>query len=603
MNPSYVSFSELFEHKPSYFVPRYQRAYAWEDTQVGDFIKDVKHVFESREGGASIEHFFGGIICVDIPYPGAPPVKQYEIIDGQQRLTTFSLLVHSIISHYQELSDAAELEGEAELVRMCKTQLDDLKKRFLEFDQMVAGEQVTIPVMKLSKRDNDFYSSLIRLGSPAATKESHERLKSAFDNINSFTRICLDGSPDLSGKFNKLQVFENALAADFKILLLSTATKKDAYRLFQVINDRGVSLTDADLIRSKVLELLEGNTHQQDEAEQLLDQVVSHENSEEQLSWVFESVIGKKPRSDAMFDDYMGSFFSTEKEGGLTLGEVNVLLEEVRALHRDVLQVRDFQSGLWPYDYALPITAWDRDRLSVLVEYLANSASIPLLLSARGLDHRKFSEIVQMLERFFYRYKTMCNGHNSPLKAIYNSHSLAIRENPEGYNVDALRVDLNNLMEQRASEDSFKIAINELFYSKRGGNKPLKHLLLMINQYWSWFNQGAHGNPACLDKSIIRDRREGATIEHIYPKGLSVDDEGYDDTLEGVKNSISNLTILPAAENTLVGTECFDEKKNVYKGSSSELARFISQEQDWDGQAAQEYCDKICQVAFSIFRA
>ena len=603
MNPSYVSFSELFEHKPSYIVPRYQRAFAWEETQIDDFLKDIVNVFLKREQGEAVEHFFGGIICVDLPFPGAPPVKQYEVIDGQQRLTTFSLLVHSIISSYQSLCDRAKEEGDHEVIRMCETQLDDLKKRFLEFEQMVAGDQITIHVMKLSKRDNDFYSSLVRGGEPVVTKESHARLKSAFASINTTVFDLLNEAEDLKSKFHLLQVFENSLSADFKILLLTTTTKKDAYRLFQVINDRGTSLTDADLIRSKILELLDDNSVQQDEAETLLDVVVSHEGSEQQLSWVYESIVGKKPRSDAMFDDFMSEFFTNEKEHSLSLEEVNLLLQEVRDLHSDVLQVREFQSGVWPYENVLPITAWDRDRLSVLVEYLGNSASIPLLLSARLLNQRKFSDIVQMLERFFYRYKIMCGGHNGPLKSIYNTHSLLIRAEPDEYDVEVLRSDLNELLSNRASDESFHIAITELFYSRRGGNKPLKHLLLMINQFWSWFHQGARGTPQCIDKSIIRDRREGTTLEHIYPKSLEEMDANYIAAMELVKNKINNLTVLSAAENTLAGTEPFEEKKVVYAASSSELARYVSGVGRWDGASSQAYLDKIIQISLTVFKA
>lgn len=603
MNPSYVSFSELFEHKPCYLVPKYQRAFAWRESQIDDFIKDIINVCTKRGEGSFIEHFFGGIICVDIPYPGAPPVKQYEIIDGQQRLTAFSLLVHVVRSKYSQLRLDADGVGNAELIGKCETQLDDLKKRFLEFKQMVGGDQVTIHVMRLSRRDNDYYSSLIRGGNPDSTKESHDRLKLANEIINKTINDFLGAANDLHERFNLLQVIENSLAADLKILLLTTPTKKDAYRLFQVINDRGTSLTDADLIRSRVLELMENNTAQQDTAEYLLDEIVSHESTEEQLSWVYESLVGKKPRSDAMFDDFMDNYFSIDKEGSLTLDEVMKLLDEVKSLHRDVLQVRDFQSGIWPYDSSLPITAWDRDRLSVLVEYLRNSASIPLLLSAKLLGHIKFSNIVQMLERFFYRYKIMCKGHNGPLKHIYNKHSQLIRVAPDDYDVELLRGELNSLLDERASKDSFNTAINELFYSKRGGNKPLKHLLLMSNQYLMWFEKGANGNPECIDKSIIRDRKEGSTIEHIYPKSIVQDDRGYNQALELVKNKVNNLTILSATENTLAGTESFDEKKLVYAESSSELARKVSENDTWSSAMAEQNAEYIRQVCSAIFRA
>ena len=102
-------------------------------------------------------------------------------------------------------------------------------------------------------------------------------------------------------------------------------------------------------------------------------------------------------------------------------------MTKTETLGKDIESVRELLACNWPYENQTPITAWDRDRLAVLIDYLGNTAAIPLLLSAKkGLNHRQFSEIVQMLERFFYRYKIMCNGHNTALKKIYSKHALQI---------------------------------------------------------------------------------------------------------------------------------------------------------------------------------
>ena len=347
MNPAYQSISELFEYKPCYVIPKYQRAYAWGGSQVDDFISDLTKIFNKRKNDSPEEHFFGGIICVDWPYPGAQNVNRYEVIDGQQRLTTFSILANIIIDKYKQLLQESELNEITNVSQNCRTQIKDLESRFRQFDQVISGEQKVVDVIRLSRRDKDFYSELIHGDDPAPEKESHFKLQHAREQIIETVNSFLSGIDILKEKFKVLQILEAVLTSDFKILTLVTNTKKDAYRLFQVINDRGTSLTDADLIRCKVLELMEGNNSQQNVAEQLLDDIVSYENTEEQLSWVYESKFGKKPRSDSMFDDYMANYFSVGDLESLNSGEVEELLIKVRELHNSINLVRELLLGDW----------------------------------------------------------------------------------------------------------------------------------------------------------------------------------------------------------------------------------------------------------------
>ena len=64
IEPTYTSVGSLFQYRPMFFIPKYQRAYAWDSESLSDFIKDLKNCFDKRQSGSPINHFFGGVLSV-----------------------------------------------------------------------------------------------------------------------------------------------------------------------------------------------------------------------------------------------------------------------------------------------------------------------------------------------------------------------------------------------------------------------------------------------------------------------------------------------------------------------------------------------------------
>jgi hypothetical protein len=108
-----------------------------------------------------------------------------------------------------------------------------------------------------------------------------------------------------------LEVIQHVIDQDFTVLHMVTRDKKDAFRLFQVINDRGTSLTEGDLLRAKTLEILEGFSSEQNSVEELWDKILSdHPNkTANYLHWIYESNKGKRSPQNALFDNFMMLFF------------------------------------------------------------------------------------------------------------------------------------------------------------------------------------------------------------------------------------------------------------------------------------------------------
>jgi Protein of unknown function DUF262/Protein of unknown function (DUF1524) len=603
MEPTYTSVGKIFEYRPMFFIPKYQRAYAWEAEPVEDFIKDLINCFDRRKSNTPVNHFFGGVLCVRYPVSGAVNQNQYEIIDGQQRISTFTLLMSCLIKLYKELLEQAQKSKDENNKFILNVRIQALSERFIEFRQEIQRQVNSVEVMKLSKADHLFYKDLIRGMAPSPSRDSHEKINHAYHTLLKAVRKII-GTLTLEEKMDNLEIIQNIIDNDFTILYMVTDSKEDAFRLFQVINDRGTNLTVGDLLKAKTLEILEGFSNYQNRCEEFWDDILSDppSHTENYLNWIYESYKGKRAKQDELFDIFLDGFFPEHKQHKTQTfknGEAEKVHQAVKTIHEDILKCRKLLEGQWLYDAQQPITNWDRTRLNILVKELDHTLSIPIFLAASRLDHKIFSEIVQMIEKVYFRYKIVCNQHATPLKTIYHQESLAIRENPNAYNVSSLRSKLQNLINSKASDLTFKNGLKILEYKTSGGsNKPLKYFLMTVEYYYQWYQSGCPGIPSCNDKSRIYDFA-GTSIEHLYPRNIK--DDFKEEKLEPLKNTLGNLTILDPAQNNEGGNNPFPEKRSLYEASSVRLTRNLARFPTWTEQEINEHQNSLIDIALKVF--
>ncbi|MBE9210758.1 DUF262 domain-containing protein [Nostoc sp. LEGE 06077] len=583
-----------------FFIPKYQRAYAWDAESVSDFIKDLKKCFEKRKSNSPVNHFFGGILSVKHSVPGTVNQHKYEIIDGQQRIATFTLLVSCLVNSYKELQAEANTLGDTANEAIIKGRIEKLSERFIEFSQEVQRVVTPVEVLELSRADQSFYKELIRDIEPSASRDSHTKILYAYNSLRTTIQSIIASHTRIEDKIDDLEIVQNILDNDFTILHMVTGSREDAFRLFQVINDRGTNLTDGDLLRAKTLELLEGFNQQQDAVERMWDEILADPpaDTKNYLNWIYESYQGNRPQQNALFDMFLDKFFPQNQQISLTLHHAQQIHETVKNIHEDILKCRKLLKGQWLYPEQQPITGWDRTRLNILLVELGHDLSIPLFLAAAKLDHRLFSEIVQIVERTFFRYKIICNQHATPLKGIYYQESLAIRQDPNSYTISNLKTKLQNLIITKATDSTFKNSLNMLEYKESGGNKPLKYFLMTLEYYYQWYKNGATVTPVCVDKSRVYDFA-GTSIEHVYPR--NADSSVLDYSLEPLKNTLGNLTIMDPAQNTLGGNDPFTTKAPLYQQSSVLLTQEIGAKTIWTQIEIDEQKRLLIDAALKIF--
>lgn len=249
MRPFTRTIIELFDGKRRYLIPLYQRQYAWKvSPQLELLWEDIERVAQKleREGNVSAPHFMGAIVISQIKTFGKE-VQAFEVIDGQQRLTTFQLLLAALRDEAKAVSEQYEHEVTGYLFNngVMETSQVERFKLWPSLTDRQAFMRIADPGVDLSGTDTlPDDDGVVRL-SVAAHAFFRERIK---------RHIHPEGTFDV---FRLEKLFE-ALRVGLAAVSIELEGGDDAQTIFETLNSRGVDLTAGDLMRNFVFQRAKG---------------------------------------------------------------------------------------------------------------------------------------------------------------------------------------------------------------------------------------------------------------------------------------------------------------------------------------------------------
>ena len=212
-----------------HIVPIYQRSFVWtkEDEQVQEFLTDIHMAFKKQE-----EYFLGSIVV--IPGDNDQPLT---IVDGQQRLTVTTLLLNQIINKFIDLNE--------------QNNYTHYHEKFIA--TYVPRERRFMPRLILNQVDDPFFQAIIEGTCTEPERgdyESHFRLWNANDEISQWVTSITESSNNPIELLVDLITFleEKAYVIYFKV-----PDDANAFLIFETLNDRGLDLSTADLVKNCVL--------------------------------------------------------------------------------------------------------------------------------------------------------------------------------------------------------------------------------------------------------------------------------------------------------------------------------------------------------------
>ena len=252
---------KIFGNEYVFEVPVFQRPYAWEKEQVDDLLDDL--LFAMRRDDTE-PYFLGSVVLIKGDSPDS------QVVDGQQRLTTLTMLMCAL----RELTDDPGVKS-------------GLDARIRQLADDLAGRPQVVR-LSLRRQDRDFfYKNVQNSGgivdllenTPRRETDSQQRI---FENVEHLYKA-----------LTELTAEERRRLASFIILqcymvIVATSDMTSAYRIFSVMNDRGLDLTATDILKAEVVGAIEGAGQQSDYANKWED--IEQELGRERFSDLFAHV-------------------------------------------------------------------------------------------------------------------------------------------------------------------------------------------------------------------------------------------------------------------------------------------------------------------------
>lgn len=524
---------ELFDARSVYFaVPDFQRSYAWSPDEVTELLDDVYD--DDGRGAARSTYFLGSIVLA-----GDDP---FLVLDGQQRLATVSLLLAAIADRLLPLH--------AEHGQHLRNML--LGGRF--------GERLQ-PKLTLQPGDRELFRAL--LDAPSDPGPGREPLRRALAAIQRHIDAMLERRR-VRGATDKSSLVElgRRVLNEVELVQIVAPTESDAFRLFETLNDRGLPLNAADLIKNK---LFARAGRELAEVKSAWRTTLESTGPEEILSFLryYWAAFHGSVRKDALYEA-----FGERLEG---LDEVETL-----ALASDLAESAELYAAI-----ALPSRArrWDsdtNDALQRLVDLRVRSCR-PLLLAVARRTEADIARIVALCESVAVRYLVV-GGYPSVLERAFEDGCRRLAATAPSDVEATVREALRPVVPPDAA---FEAAFASRRVPRVGPGD--RALLLRLNAL------GASG------ETTVRGARE-VHVEHVLPRNpsrgaLAEAGLSHDEASE-LSEHVGNLTLLSGRRNVSISNAEFSRKRAAFEDSEIALNRWIAMRTRW-GRAEIEQRDRV----------
>jgi hypothetical protein len=533
MNAEERNIGKVLTEQICFEIPPYQRPYSWLKENVQELLDDTWSAFIANDP----EYFVGSLITIECERD-----RRYEVVDGQQRLTTLNLLFARLRDH---ITDNAAKE--------------EVGKRILPRN-VLTGDAET-PRLVLRAKDRSFFQKHVLEGAPVPEKSKLD-LDAPKLRITENLQV-IDGF--LTGKDQKqLMLFANYILRNIYVVFVRTSSLKSAYRLFNVLNARGLPLSNADLIKNALFGLLNGASSQADDLEG---------------RWVeLEERLGIE-RMDSFLGHHRTSLVASKARGSLheefeplikVAAGPFVLIDTLNESAQNYIRI--FDADFEDPAILRPLRSLQR------VEY---DEWIPPLLAFLNnpVPDLPESEFISLLEKITIQNWVCRMGRTARLTVYYQLiNAIRERKSPE---------EIRKIFRDNARNVEFHSLLDGMVYLHPFASAVLLRL-----------------EEASQDDSVTKTFSGLITIEHVLPQAFKDDYWKARFTEEEHRtwlHRLGNLALLSGRKNYRAQYYGFDRKKAIYEKRSEkvsfDLTKDICAESEWTPQVLKGRHEQLMDLA------
>ncbi|MEM9243495.1 MAG: DUF262 domain-containing HNH endonuclease family protein [Pseudomonadota bacterium] len=529
MSTESQNFQNIMGNGSKYKVPRFQRDYSWEEEQWEDLWTDIQTLREEKQ------HYMGYLVLQ------TGTGERQLIIDGQQRLTTLSIIVLSALKRLKELSEHDKNnEKRAEAIRT--TYIGTIDTVSL----------TTYNKVELNRNNDTVFKKLSSLETPPVrkVKRTNKLMTESFD----FFYKKLQGR---DGK--EIAAFIELMSKGLMFTKISVDNEINAYKVFETLNARGVQLSTPDLLKNYLFSIISKDGTVTDEEMDDLD-----------IRW--EEIVKQLERNS--FSDFLRFDWNSQNKTA-TKNELfrkirNHIASRTEAHH--YLKRLEKRSQVYAALFSAEDELWQKEGYKGCSEYVfalelfgIKQPMSVFLVAYEKFEPHEFVKLMRYISILSMRYNTICKRSPNEQERIYNQIALSIHSGE--YKRASSVKNSSEFKKIYPSDDDFI----QIFKNKRMPHvqtlKKIKHILLEIERHLS-------------DKKL---QGGDISVEHILPK--TPDGQWrreFGDDWEDCTDRLGNMTLLTINDNKLAGRKLFTDKKPIYENSGFKIAEKISDYDQWN---------------------
>jgi len=512
--------NKIFCEDYAFQIPSYQRPYSWKIEQAEQLLEDIAGFALRDLKPNEIPPYFVGSLVL-IKKQTSPLCK---IVDGQQRLTTFTILL-SCLRHCIE---DGELKGE-------------LTDYIYEKGSKTKGTVDSYRLM-LRDRDQEYFNKIIQKESGLESLDMDSEIPDSQKRIRENASSII---AKLEGKSQSdLERLALYIAQKCFMVIVATTEEESAFRIFTVLNDRGLQLSHADILKSEIIESIEEN--KRDQYTKKWEDCEEHlgiENFKELFSHI-RSIYAKKKAEESILKE-IRKYGNPAKDG-------------VTFIEKELEPYSEAYSWIINCDYEAKAHAEAINHHIKWLNKIENTDWIPPLLLYFSLhkgNAEKIYNFIRSLEQLTVGMEILGCGINARIERFADVMKII----EAGGDILNKAIKALYLNDSEVTDIKKRLRSNDLY-----GRRFLKILLLKIDEKLS---EGA----ANYDYPLI-------TIEHVLPQTPSLSSTWVtvfnDQQRKDMTNCLGNLLLLTRRKNSSAQNFDFDEKVKKYFTAKNGISPF-----------------------------
>lgn len=545
--------SKVFSSDFQYAIPDYQRPYSWEEEHIKQLFDDLYDFYQQKTDET---YFLGSIVVIKKDHQ-----PQAEVVDGQQRLTSLTILFSTLASY---------LNGKYK----------ESVEKYLQQPEDLAESIPAQPRLTLRKRDNDFFKKYIQnleLDKLRELNVEHDCKTDAQRNIYKNASILLNIISEKLPDEKEIFEFFKFLIQKCCLVIVSTPSQKSAFRIFSVMNNRGLDLLPTDILKAdligKITDKQDEYTEKWEDLEQELgrsrfNDLFSHIRMIKLKSKAQKSILEELQESVVPNLSSISDFIDNELSGYAT--EFGALINNNYATEKNQLEIKQYIKWL----NRVGFSEW----LPVAILFLYQKPN-----SEEALNFFKYLEL---LTSYLHLAAKDINKRIERYGSILNE----LEKNPKEI--------CPSLYLNEEEKSSFKRLLNGNIYQDMKAARR-NYLILRLDEM---VTDGA----ATYSKGS-----DLLTIEHVLPQ--KIDDESQwkewwssEEQHQTWLHRLANLVPLNKRRNSAASNWDFNQKKNKYFLGNSNVSSYaltsqVLNENEWTPKVVEERQKNLLNRLYQIW--